>query len=297
LARRAVVAADGAQFRDDVNLMDLLNNPALQAGAIPFVVALLLGLALAATRYLALAVVSGLVAVLALTIGVTPPLPLTGVSKLWVTALVAVLIAMVLEATGVAASRRVAVAVAMGAGMAAVWMLQRVLENQATATAAWAIAAGAFALTASTTGSAIAAGATSSLRAAVIGACLGWGSGVLALLGASALLAQLGLALGTASAAVALVQMLRGREAPLGWTVVLPSAVAAALIGALASAAGELRWYCLIPLPFAPLATRLVPAGALRRPWQLAFATGMAALLPMALAVGLAWWAAASPAG
>jgi hypothetical protein len=275
--------------------MDLLNNPALQAGAIPFVVALLLGLALAATRYLALAVVSGLVAVLALTIGFTL-VPLTAVGKLWLATFAAASIALVLEAAGVAASRRVVVAAAAVAGLAAVWMLLRVLANQETA-AAWAIATGAFALAAATTGSAIAAAATSSLRAAVIGACLGWGSGVLALLGASALLAQLGLALGTGSAAVALVQMLRGREAPLGWTVVLPSAVAAALIGALASAAGELRWYCLIPLPFAPLATRLVPAGALPRPWQLAFATGMAALLPMALAVGLAWWAAASPAG
>jgi hypothetical protein len=275
--------------------MDLLNNPALQAGAIPFVVALLLGLALAATRYLALAVVSGLVAVLALTIGFTL-VPLTAVGKLWFATFAAASIALILEAAGVAASRRVVVAAAAVAGLAAVWMLLRVLANQETA-AAWAIATGAFALAAATTGSAIAAAATSSLRAAVIGACLGWGSGVLALLGASALLAQLGLALGTGSAAVALVQMLRGREAPLGWTVVLPSAVAAALIGVLASAAGELRWYCLIPLPFAPLATRLVPAGALRRPWQLAFATGMAALLPMVLAVGLAWWAAASPAG
>ncbi len=169
---------------------------------------------------------------------------------------------------GVAASRRAIVAVAAGAGLAAVWMLLRVLANQETAAAAWAIAAGAFALTVATTGSAIAAGATSSLRAAVIGACLGWGSGVLALLGASALLAQLGLALGTASAAVALAQLLRGREAPLGWTLVMPSAMAAALIGALAAATAELRWYCLIPLPFAPLASRLVPAGALQRPWH-----------------------------
>ena len=160
--------------------------------------------------------------------------------------------------------------------------------------AAWTLAGGAFTFTLVATGSAIAVGATSSLRAAVIGACLGWGSGVLALLGASALLAQLGLALGTASAAVALVQMVRGREAPLGWTVGVPTAMAAALIGVLASATGELRWYCLIPLPFAPLAGYLVPIGALRKPWQTAFATGFATLVPIAVAVGLAWLSAAS---
>jgi hypothetical protein len=275
--------------------MDLLNNPALQASAIPFVVALALGVTLAATRYLALAVAAGLVCVLALTIGFTP-LPLTAVSKLWLTTFAVALIALVLEAGGVTADRRVIVAVAAGAGLGAVWMLLRVLDNQEAATA-WAIAAGAFALTAATTGSAIATGASSSLRAAVIGACLGWGSGVLALLGASALLAQLGLALGTASAAVALVQLLRRREAPLGWTVVLPSAVAAALIGTLAAATAELRWYCLIPLPLAPLASRLVPAGASQRLWPLALATGLATLVPIAVAVGLAWWGSASAAG
>ena len=77
--------------------MDLLNNPALQASAIPFVVALLLGVALAATRYLALAVVSGLIAVLALTIGFTP-VPFTAVSKLWLATFAAALTALVLEA-------------------------------------------------------------------------------------------------------------------------------------------------------------------------------------------------------
>ena len=242
--------------------MDLLHNPALQASAIPFVVALLLGVALATTRYLALAVVSGLIAVLALTIGFAP-VPFTAVSKLWLATLAAALAALVLEALGVVASRRAIVAVAVGTGLAAVWMLQRVLANQETTAAAWALAAGAFVLTFATTASAITTGATSSLRAAVIGAGLGWGSGVLALLGASALLAQLGLALGSASAAVALAQLLRGREAPLGWTLVMPPAMAAALIGALAAATAELRWYCLIPLPFAALASRLVPAGAL----------------------------------
>jgi len=276
--------------------MDLLNNPALQASAIPFVVALLLGVALAATRYLALAVVSGLVAVLALTIGFAP-MPLTAVSKLWVAIFTLALTGLALEAADVVATRRVIVVVAAGAGVATVWMLLRVLENQETAALAWAAAGGAFVLSFATTGSALAAGTASSLRAAVVGACLGWGSGVLALLGASTLLAQLGLAIGTASAAVALVQLLRGREAPLGWTLILPSAVAAALIGVLAAATAELRWYCLIPLPFAPLTSRLVPAGALQRPWPLAVATGLATLLPIALAVGLAWWSAALPVG
>ena len=270
---------------------DLLNNPAVQAAAVPFIIALLLAYAMAGTRYLAVAVVSGLVAVLALTIGFSLE-PFTAVKKLILATFGATAIALALEATGIGARRAATTAVALAAGLAAVWAVMRVLQ-QMEAPGAWAMGLAAFAFTLATTGGAIAAGATSSLRAAVIGACLGWGSGVLALLGASALLAQLGLALGTASAAVALVQMSRGRDAPLGWTVAVPVAVAAPLIGVLASAAGELPWYCLIPLPLAPLAARLMPTGALRRPWQHAFATGFATLVPVAGAVGLAWLSAA----
>jgi len=271
---------------------DLLDNPAVQAAVMPFIVALVLGFTLAGTRYLVLAGLSGLVVVLALTIGFSPE-PFTSVKKLVVTIFGAAAVSVALEAAGVGARRAVGAVLAVVAGAAALWVLQRVLQ-QMEPPAIWTAGLGAFAIVAATTGSAVAGGASSPLRGAVIGACLGWGSGVLALLGASALLAQLGLALGTASAAVALVQMIRGRESPLGWTVVVPAAVAAATIGVLACATGELRWYCLIPLPFAPLAAWAVPAGALRRPWQQAFAAGFAALVPVAVAVGLAWLSAAS---
>jgi len=128
----------------------------------------------------------------------------------------------------------------------------------------------------------------------VVGACLGWGAGVLALLGASALLAQIGMAIGSASAAVALVQMVRGREAPLGWTLVMPAAVAAAIVGVLAASTGELRWYCLIPLPLVPVATLVLPPSGKRRPWQTALVTGVAAGVPLVIAVCLAWASAAS---
>jgi hypothetical protein len=277
---------------------DLLNNPAVQAGLLPFMVALALGYLLAGTRFLALAAASGVIVVLSLTIGLSLE-PFTSVKKMVVVTLIATAIALALEAASTGARRNIVAILAATAGAAAVWTLQRVLQ-QMDSTAAWMVVAGAFALALATTGGAIIAGGSSSLRGAVIGACLGWGSGVLALLGASALLAQLGLALGSASAAVALLQMLRGREAPLGWTVVVPAAVAAPIIGVLACATGELRWYCLIPLPFVALAAHLVPAGAFRRPWQTAFATGFAALVPVLAAVGLTWLSAASsssPAG
>ena len=130
------------------------------------------------------------------------------------------------------------------------------------------------------------------LRASVIGTCLGWGSGALAVLGASALLGQIGIALGTACAGAALAQMLRGGPAPSGWSVGLPASLGAALVGVLAVATGELRWYFLLPLLIVPFAARWVPSGDSRRHWQYAFLAGFAALVPVVAAIAWAWMSA-----
>lgn len=273
-------------------MQTLLNHPAVQAALVPFVVALLLAFALARTRWLAVAVASGLVVELALTVGFAIE-PLTAVRKLMLTTFAATAIAVALEAAGVSQRRGVTVALAAAAALAAVWVLQRVLAQKEGASAV-CLAAGAVAFVSATVGGSLQAAAASPLRASVVAACLGWGAGALALFGASALLAQLGLALGTASAAVALVQMIRGQESPLGWTLALPAAVGAALVGLLASATGELPWYCLLPLPLVPWAARLVraPSGAV---WRSGFGAGCAALAPVVLAVGVAWLAARQP--
>ena len=273
-------------------MTDLLDNPAVQAALVPFAVALVLGLLLCRTRFLAVAVISGVLVVMALTVGLSPD-PLTSVKKLVLSAIVVTALALGLEGAGTTAGRASIVALSSISGVGAVWVILRVLQ-QMESFRPWMIGAAALMFVLVTVASALATGATSSLRGAVVGACLGWGSGVLALLGASALLAQIGLAVGTACAAVALVQMVRG-ESPLGWTLVAPAAVTAGLVGVLASATGELRWYCLIPLLFAPFAARWAPVGAGRPAWQRALATGAAAALPVALAVGMAWWSAALP--
>lgn len=273
-------------------MQTLLNHPAVQAAAVPFVVALVLAFALARTRALAVAVASGLVVELALTVGFALE-PLTAMRKMVVVTLAATAIAVVLEAAGVAQRRGITVVLAGVTALAAAWVLQRVLAQKEPAAAVW-MGTGAVAFVFAVVGSSLQAATASPLRASVVAACLGWGTGVLALFGASALLAQLGLALGTAGAAVALVQMIRGQESPLGWTLALPAAVGAALVALLASATGELPWYCLLPLPLVPWAARLVraPSGAL---WRNGFGAGCAALVPVLLAVGVAWFAARQP--
>jgi hypothetical protein len=269
---------------------DLLDNPAVQAAVLPFVAALLLALPLARTRFLVLASGSGVVLLLALTIGFTL-VPLTAVRKMIVLVLAATVLALAIEAAGVGLRRATAAGLSLAAALASLWVLLRILE-QAEAVAAWRIAFGAALFVLTLAGSMLAASGNP-LRASVIGVALGWGSGALAVLGASALLGQLGIAIGTACAAVALAQMVRGAAAPAGWTVVLPAAVGAPLIGVLAVATGELKAYLLLPLLLVVPAVWLVPAGT-RKPWQQASLQGLAALLPVIVAIGWAWFDATS---
>ena len=270
---------------------DLLDHPALQGGVVPFFTAAVVAMPLARTRFLAIAVVAGLLALLHLTIGFALE-PLTLVRKMILATLAITAVAVAIEATG--AGRRVGIAAALAAvaGLAAVWVLQRILEQKEPASA-WLLGVAAWAYVALIVGGVLAI-STHPLRVAVVGALLGWGSGALAMLGASAVLGLIGIALGTASAAVVVVQLLRASSARVGWTLALPVAIGASCVGVLAVATGELRWY--LPLLLIAPAALLVPAGR-RAPLQEAFLWGVAGLLPVAVALAWAWRAATSGAG
>jgi hypothetical protein len=79
----------------------------------------------------------------------------------------------------------------------------------------------------------------------------------------------------------------RGHASPAGRSISLPSGTAAALAAVAAVMAAELPWYTLLPL------LAVAPATLLARPanvfWRAAFAF-VFALVPAALAVGLAWF-------
>jgi hypothetical protein len=278
------------------SMTDLLMNPAIQAAVLPFLVAAVLAAALSSTRFLAVAVVSGVVVLLYLTVGFAFE-PLTAVRKATLLIFASAALALALEASGVGPRKSTIAALALGASVGAVWAMQRVLEQQEPRTA-WLAALGAMAYVALLVGGTLVV-ASNTLRGAVAGACVGLGNGLLAVLGASALLGQLGVALGTACAAVALVQMLRGKEAPAGWTMALPAAVGAALVGVLACATGELNWVHLLPLLLVAPACWLVPANAGRKPWQQAMVAGTVGMLPVFAAVAWALLSqrSVSPAG
>jgi len=268
---------------------DLLSNPAVQAGVAPFVAALLAAFALARTRLHATAPLLALSLLLALTIGFALE-PFTAVKKLLLLTLGAGLISWALEATGQPARPIWRYGLPVVAALGSVWMLQRVLA-QKTPGEAWMLAGTAALFVFAVVALALWTSDDATVATAS-GLGLGWGSGALAVLGASALLGQIGIALGTACAALLLVQMLRGQTTP-GWTQALMPGVGAALVGVLACATGELHALYLLPLLLVPLAPRLLPRG--QRGLRLhTCIVGFAAVLPAALAVGWTLFAVAA---
>ncbi len=272
---------------------DLLNNPAVQAGIVPFGVALIAGLMLARTRWIAVASLAAVLVLLLLTIGFSIE-PLTSSKKLILATLGVSLLALLFDALGQALRKAMVVVLMLLAALACVWVLERILGQKEPA-AAWLLGAAAVGFVVLGFGGALTLHGDG-LRGAVIGACLGWSSGAMAVLGASGFLGYLGIALGTASAALALVQMFRGQGAGAGWSIVVPGALGACLIVLLASATGELRWPALLPLVLVAPLVRMVPAGE-RPAWLNAFVFGFAGLVPAAAAVVLAWWLGAPSAG
>ncbi|MEO8296488.1 MAG: hypothetical protein ABI574_01630 [Burkholderiales bacterium] len=267
-------------------MTDLLNNPAVQAGVVPFVVGTLIGAPLARTRYLAVAVLAGLAALLALTIGFSME-PFTSVKKLLVITLVAALLSLGWETAQRSLSPRAVGVFSLAVALAGVWMIQRVLVQQ-EARQAWVMGGATAAYLLVLMAGSLATTARDSLHAPLVGVALGWGSGALAVLGASGLLGQIGIALGTACAAVVLVQMVRGRVAPGAGTWGLPAAAGAGLVGVLACVTAELSWQFLLPLLLVPIAPALFPASS-RPLWLVAIGKGVAALVPAALAVAWAY--------
>lgn len=262
---------------------ELLQNPAVQSGVVPFIVALAVSAALASSRFLALAQVAGFLALAGLAIGFSFE-SLTATKKLVLIGASTALAAVALEAWGAAAKQR-AVLHLLLAG-ACIWMLWRLLAQKDPG-AAWIAALVAVAYSAVLAASTLRVG-TDPVRGASAGLALGLGSGALAVLGASAVLGLVGIAVGASAGATLLVQMVRGRAAAVGASISLPAAVIAGLAGVLAVASASLPWYSLLPAVAAPLATLIVPQ-RVRPLWWRAVLTSLAAMVPMLVAIGLAW--------
>lgn len=268
---------------------ELLGNPAVQSGVAPFAVGLAVSATLARTRLLALAQVAGFLTLVVLAIGLSCE-SLTSTRKLVLIGLATGAAALLLEWRGLP-RRATQPAVIAALAIACVWMLWRLLAQKEIGPALLAGTLAA-AYVAAVAGSTLSV-SEDPVRGAAAGLMLGLGTGVLAVLGASAVLGLAAISAGAAAGATLLVQMLRGRPAEPGASISLPASAISALVGVLAVLSASLPWLCLLPVLAAPLATRLVPV-SVQPVWLRAFLSALAALVPMLVAIALAWTRAAA---
>ncbi len=260
----------------------LLNHPAVQAGLAPFLVALLTAELLQRLRLSGLAILAGFAITVYLVSGFAYE-PLTSTRKIIWLGLASGALAIPLMLLNSTLWRPV---LAVLGGVAAVWVCLRVLQQHEIGTAMqWGI------------GCALYAGwlvfwmdtlHESPVRAASAGMGLALGSGAAVLVGASALLGQLGLALGAAAMAYLLIMMISNNYLPCGRTFILPLALISGLLGCLAVLTARLPWYSLTVLAAIPLVARL-PLSEKLGVWVQATLLSAATLLLAAGAVYLSW--------
>lgn len=271
---------------------ELLAHPAFQAGVAPFVVALAFASALRCNRMLGLSITAAFALVIALTVGYSFE-PTTAMRKLVLVGLTTAVVIPILELGAIPASIPVRAMLAGAAAAAALWLFWRVLQQQDGARAAlWGAGAAAYAALSVESSLQV---REDDIRAAGSSLMLGLAVGVLAVLGASAVLGQVGIATAAGAGAVLLIRVVGSSRRPSGWTMVLPAAVISALVGLLAVVTGSLPWFCLVPTLAIPWAIRLVANDRHSRPLTAAL-TLLAGLIPALLAAALAWFTAGTAA-
>lgn len=235
-------------------MQELLNHPAIQAGLAPFLVALITVELFLRIRLSGLAIIAGFAVTVYLAIGFTIE-PLTAARKIVLLGSISALLALVLT---LSQSRWIGWLLPVLGSAAAIWTVQRILQHQAPQVVAlWG--AGCAAYVAILVWNMDALSDHEPLRAASAATALGIGTGGAALVGASALLGQFGLALGSAAAAHLLIQMVSNKPLPTGRIFTLPLAVIAGLTGCLAVLSAQLPWYALPIIAVIPVLARFAP--------------------------------------
>jgi hypothetical protein len=230
-----------------------LNDPMVQASLAPFLAGLVVTLVLFKLRLGGLAAVAGFCTT-AWLIGELQFTPLTAKRKLMLLAVAAPALGLLVD-LALRPGRTTAYLLGIVFGALAVWVFSSVLVQKAPLQA-FVIGGGIVVLVAWTVGF-TASLQGNSVRAGAAGLGLGLGAGFAALMAASASYAQLGMALGAASAGFLLVQMVLGRRIDAGLVFCLAAGVQGALVAAAALMLASLGWIELAILAAVPLAARL----------------------------------------
>ena len=255
----------------------LLNNPAIQAGIAPFLAALVTALLFQRIKLSGLAVIAGFAVTIYLASDFTI-VPFTAARKIVLLGLISAALALLLTLMQL---RWIDSLLPVLGGAAGVWTVQRIIQHQAhQEILLWG--AGCAAYVAILVWGMGKLSDKEPLRAASAASALGIGTGGAALVGASALLGQFGLALGSAAAAHLLIQMAANKSLPTGPTFTLPLAVIAGLTGCVAVLSARLPWYVLPILAAIPIAARFAPLPK----WSILMRSLLLSLITFALAAG-----------
>lgn len=273
-------------------MQELLVNPVVQGAIVPFVAGLIVTAVLFRLKLAGLSAVAGFIATVYL-VGGFEFEPLTIVRKI-------VLVGLIAPIVGAAAdflfkpTRATAPLLGLVAGAVSVWVFLSLLKQKELAQA-MLFGAGTVACVAWFVGSSLTLRGDS-VRAGAAGFALGLGVGVDGILAASALLGLYAMALGTASSAFLLVQMLMGRRIFAGIAFTLTVGLLAGLLGAAAIYLAQLPWYALAVMALVPLAAR-VPVPAKWPVWGQTVAVCACALSVAAVSCFLVWESSRGAAG
>lgn len=272
-------------------MSSLLDNPAIQSGILPFIIALV---ALFILRPLGW-YWAGLALVIAFYCGVYLVVgfqfsPLTSTRKLFLVGMLATVLGLILDAVSIK-RRHVIILLAVLAVTSSLWLLWPVLSRM-EGLAFWSTALGAMLYTAWMT----ALVERHRLEQPAIYAgifAIAIGTGLSALLGASALLGQLGSSIGAASGAFILLALFN-KSIPTGISFTFPAAILCALIGIAAVAYAQLPWYSLVMIAVIPLMLNISLPHGLSKPMQLLIMCALTMVFSIA-AIGMTWQVSGPP--
>lgn len=268
----------------------LLSNPAVQSGILPLVVALICamilkrfngywtGLSFAIAYYLSAYLSAGF-----------QFYPFTSTRKILLLGIVAIALGLIIDNTKFN-KKNLYIALSMFAAGATLWLLWPLLSRQEGTM-----------LLAITIASLLHVGwltvGIHKIRAqadqtAMIALGLGLGTGISAILGASALIGQLGIAIGAIAGAMLLLLLFK-QNIKLGSTFILPVCLLSGLLGVTAVSYASLPWYCLIPLFVLPFTTYIQIPGNLTKIKLLFVLAAITLPLPL-ISIALAWFSGSS---
>jgi hypothetical protein len=267
-------------------MQEFLDHPAVQAALAPFLVAFVLAWALRPAKLSGLAVVAGFAVAVAMIAGVDLA-PLTTTRKIFLVVLASPLLGIVIDLL-VKSGASAAASAALVLGGVTPWVFLNVLRQQEGA-APWMTGFGLALFSAWLAGSLVALrGDPARIGASAV--ALGLGTGIAAVLGASASFGQYGIALAASGGAFLLVVLMTASTTAAGSVLAMPAAAIGALFAGGTLLLASLPWTALPALALVPLAARL-PIPAAGPAWMKIVFPVVYAAIPAGTACALAWQA------